>query len=220
MKVQPHTISSEGRNQLILFTLKPALNLSAGLQSQTSGLHSLPQPSRSLWVGDLFMYDDCGKLCSISPRLGRDAGVAEGLISAEVEGGSTYCPSLSVRRELTFHEYKMAAVKTSGSRGDLGNNYGGRRATSFDCKESNYWRYRRPGGSERLKYLWDVSTPWKSAASLPPLVRRPFPTLHGGVSARHTCINMARPTSWRGIYIDYTLTLSTILWSCTNVPQV
>lgn len=53
-------------------------------------------------------------------------GVAEGLISGEAEGGSTYCPSLSVRRELTFHEYKMAPVKMSGSRGDLGNNYGGR----------------------------------------------------------------------------------------------
>lgn len=82
-------------------------------------------------------------------------GVAERLISGAAErgGGSTYCPSLSVRRELTFHEYKMAAVKMLGSRGDLGNNYDGLRATSFDCKESNYWRYRRPGGSEKLKYL-------------------------------------------------------------------
>lgn len=103
------------------------------------------------------MYDDCGKqLCSISPRPGLDAGGGGGVDiggGREGGGGSTYCPSLSVRRELTFHEYKMAAVKMLGSRGDLGNNYDGLRATSFDCKESNYWRYRRPGGSEKLKYL-------------------------------------------------------------------
>lgn len=124
------------------------------------------------------MYDDCGKqLCSISPCSGRDAGGwRRGWYRGRPRGGgSTYCPSLSVRRELTFHEYKIAAVKMLGSRGDLGNNYDGLRATSFGCKESNYWRYRRPGGSEKLKYLWDVSTPWKIAASLTPLFRRPFP---------------------------------------------
>lgn len=48
MKVQPHTISSEERRQLILFTLKPALNLSAGLQSQTKVASTLFRSPRDL----------------------------------------------------------------------------------------------------------------------------------------------------------------------------